>query len=94
MMLTLLPQLANMIFSVGVGFRYFTEKKALEYGVTGWVRNTTTNKVEGEVQGEEDAVKKFTTAILDGPKHAHVVRLDKDHRAIVEGETGFEIRRD
>ena len=25
--------------------RYFTRKKATSYGVTGWVRNTTNNKV-------------------------------------------------
>ncbi|KAL5630762.1 hypothetical protein BROUX41_000634 [Berkeleyomyces rouxiae] len=78
----------------GVGFRYFTEKKAIEYGITGWVRNTATNKVEGEAQGEAAALEKFVKAIDDGPKHAHVVRLDKEYRAVVENEAGFKIRRD
>ncbi|KAH6998133.1 hypothetical protein BKA56DRAFT_566905 [Ilyonectria sp. MPI-CAGE-AT-0026] len=29
----------------GVGFRYFTRRRAQEYGVTGWCRNTPDNKV-------------------------------------------------
>ncbi|KAK1757638.1 Acylphosphatase [Echria macrotheca] len=77
----------------GVGFRYFTQKRAAEYGLTGWCRNTDDNKVEGEVQGPPETVRKFLKEVDDGPRHAKVVRLDKEERDIVEGEEGFGIRR-
>lgn len=28
-----------------------------------------------------------------GPSHAHVVKLEKEDRGLVEGEKGFEVRR-
>ncbi|KAK4117340.1 ARM repeat-containing protein [Canariomyces notabilis] len=72
---------------------YFTRHRAIENNLTGWVRNTDNNKVEGEAQGEEDALATFLKAVDKGPRHAHVVRLDKEDREVVEGEEGFEIRR-
>ncbi|KAL2159169.1 hypothetical protein VTH06DRAFT_2601 [Thermothelomyces fergusii] len=77
----------------GVGFRYFTRHRAVELNLTGWVRNTDNNKVEGEAQGEDDAIAVFLKHIDNGPRHAHVVKLDKEEREPVEGETEFEIRR-
>ncbi|KAL3963987.1 hypothetical protein ACCO45_000991 [Purpureocillium lilacinum] len=76
----------------GVGFRYFTRQKAREYGVTGWCRNTTDNKVEGEAQGEDDALQKFFKDVDDGPRHARVVQLTKEDRAVVDDETSFSVR--
>ncbi|CAH0016165.1 unnamed protein product [Clonostachys rhizophaga] len=76
----------------GVGFRYFTQKRAREYGVTGWCRNTDDNKVEGEAQGSIEAMKQFLQAVDKGPRHAHVVKLDKEGRDLVEDESAFEIR--
>jgi len=35
----------------------------------------------------------FMKKLLQGPKLAHVVKLDKEERDVVEGEVGFEIRR-
>lgn len=128
--------------------RYFTRQKAREYGVTGWCRNTTDNKVryltftlrcvtssssytrrerghhkqqrvylvpvlqtvgkdqtlanrasmrvreqvEGEAQGEDDALQKFFKDVDDGPRHARVVQLTKEDRAVVEDETSFSVR--
>ncbi|KAH7162980.1 acylphosphatase [Dactylonectria estremocensis] len=77
----------------GVGFRYFTRKRALEYGITGWCRNTPNNKVEGEAQGDDDVMIKFLKDVDNGPRHATVVRLDKEDRDVVEGEDSFEVRR-
>ena len=50
-------------------------------------------QVEGEAQGEDDALKAFLKDVDKGPSHAHVVRLDKEDREIVEGEKDFEVRR-
>ncbi|KAF6845257.1 acylphosphatase, partial [Colletotrichum musicola] len=88
----------------GVGFRYFTQKRATEYGLTGWCRNTDNNKcewlantygakVEGEAQGNEDALQKLLKDIDQGPRSAKVVRLDHEDRELVDGEKDFLVRR-
>ncbi|HJB62075.1 MAG TPA: acylphosphatase, partial [Candidatus Microbacterium pullistercoris] len=40
----------------GVGFRYSTKAEAEQLGVTGWVRNVGSDRVEIEAQGDADAV--------------------------------------
>ncbi|KAK0733910.1 acylphosphatase, partial [Lasiosphaeria miniovina] len=75
------------------GSLYFTRKRAMEYDLTGWVRNTDNNKVEGEAQGTEEAISNFLKNVDNGPNHAHVVRLDREERDVVEDEAGFEVRR-
>ncbi|EKD20102.1 acylphosphatase family protein [Drepanopeziza brunnea f. sp. 'multigermtubi' MB_m1] len=77
----------------GVGFRYFTQKKASSYGLTGWVRNTVDSKVEGEAQGEDEVLQRFMKDIDQGPTHARVARLEKSDVDLVDGESGFEVRR-
>ncbi|KEY72556.1 hypothetical protein S7711_05627 [Stachybotrys chartarum IBT 7711] len=80
----------------GVGFRYFTQKKAREYGVTGWCRNTNdkkASKVEGEAQGADDVLSRFFKDVDEGPSHARVVQVVKEDRNAVEGEADFEVRR-
>ncbi|KAH8775522.1 Acylphosphatase-like domain-containing protein [Diaporthe sp. PMI_573] len=76
----------------GVGFRYFTRKQANAHGVTGWVRNIPNNKVEGEAQGDDDVLQTFLKDVDTGPPGSKVVKLDKEDRDVVEGETGFEVR--
>ncbi|KAL3427198.1 acylphosphatase [Phlyctema vagabunda] len=76
----------------GVSYRYFTQKKAQEYGVTGWVRNTPNSKVEGEAQGDKEALQKLLKDLDDGPRAAHVVKLEKGEKELVDGEKGFEVR--
>ncbi|KAI5466166.1 Acylphosphatase-like domain-containing protein, partial [Mariannaea sp. PMI_226] len=73
--------------------RYFTRKKAQEYEITGWCRNTSDQKVEGEAQGTEDILTKFLKDVDHGPRHARVVQLDTEDREVVEGEEHFEVRR-
>ncbi|TQS32172.1 hypothetical protein Golomagni_07520, partial [Golovinomyces magnicellulatus] len=72
--------------------RYFTRERARELGITGWCRNTTDNKVEGEAQGEEDSMKEFMTHLEKGPRHATVVQLTQEPRDIVT-EEGFTVTR-
>ncbi|KAL6858371.1 Acylphosphatase-like domain-containing protein [Trichoderma novae-zelandiae] len=96
--LVVLEMLKRVYFEVhgyvqGVGFRYFTRKKAQEYGVTGWCRNTADDTVEGEAQGSNDVMQKFFEAIGKGPSHANVTKVVKEDRDVVEGEGAFEVRR-
>ncbi|GFP52320.1 hypothetical protein ACSS6W_003639 [Trichoderma asperelloides] len=80
-------------FVQGVGFRYFTRKKAHEYGVTGWCRNTIDDTVEGEAQGDDDIMQKFFKDIGQGPSHATVDKVVTEDRDVVERDGKFEVRR-
>ncbi|EAW11268.1 acylphosphatase [Aspergillus clavatus NRRL 1] len=77
----------------GVGFRDFTQKRAVEYGLKGWVKNTTCGRVEGEAQGDEETLKKFLKDLDKGPRHAHVVKLEKRDITVEEGEDHFTVKR-
>jgi acylphosphatase len=56
------------------------------------VNSNSTSKVEGEAQGDDDAIQTFLKDVDTGPPGSKVVKLDKENRDIVEGETGFEVR--
>ncbi|XP_045921785.1 acylphosphatase-2-like [Micropterus dolomieu] len=43
----------------GVCFRMYTEKKGLQLGLVGWVKNTHGGTVVGQVQGPADMVEKM-----------------------------------
>lgn len=74
---------------VGVFFRKFAVEKAISHCLTGYVRNIGNGKVEGEAQGEEESIKCFLKDLDKGPPAAHVVRVDKTEKEIVEGEEEF-----
>ncbi|KAJ5773273.1 hypothetical protein N7457_008169 [Penicillium paradoxum] len=77
----------------GVGFRDFTQKCANLYELKGWVRNTTSGKVEGEAQGPDEQMKKFLQRIDKGPSLAQVVKLEKRNMDLREDEEGFTVQR-
>ena len=60
----------------GVAFRHCTCQKALELGVTGWVRNLPDNCVEGLFEGDATAVQQLVEWCRNGPPSARVDRLD------------------
>ncbi|ERF75111.1 hypothetical protein EPUS_07800 [Endocarpon pusillum Z07020] len=70
--------------------RAFTQEKAQSYGITGFVKNTSDGKVEGEAQGNEDALQKFLKDINEGPKNAHVVKVEKSTIDTKDGESSFQ----
>ncbi|KAI9376600.1 Acylphosphatase-like domain-containing protein [Aspergillus egyptiacus] len=78
----------------GVGFRDFTQKRAAEYGLAGWVGNTNCGRVEGEAQGPEDAIQKLLKDLDKGPRLAHVVKLEKKTLSTTDsGDGHFGVRR-
>ncbi|PSR76883.1 Acylphosphatase [Coniella lustricola] len=76
----------------GVGYRYFTRKHATARDLTGWVRNTQDEKVEGEAQGEKNKITDFLKELNKGPSHATVSKVNHEQRDVVEGEAAFEVR--
>lgn len=59
----------------GVGFRYFTFKKAVSYGLRGYVRNLNNGNVEIEVEGDESLINDFMKDLKIGPRSSKVVDL-------------------
>eukprot|EP01017_Pseudomicrothorax_dubius_P037807 TRINITY_DN5590_c0_g1_i3.p2 TRINITY_DN5590_c0_g1~~TRINITY_DN5590_c0_g1_i3.p2 ORF type:complete len:105 (-),score=19.53 TRINITY_DN5590_c0_g1_i3:127-441(-) len=45
----------------GVFFRKYTQQKAMELGLVGWVKNTQTKTVIGTVQGPSDKTRAMRT---------------------------------
>jgi acylphosphatase len=76
----------------GVAFRHYTCQRALELGVTGWVRNLPDGAVEGLFEGDGAAVAALVEWCRSGPPAARVDRLDiRD--GVYRGEfDGFSIR--
>lgn len=75
----------------GVGFRYTTRAEAERIGVTGWVRNLASGRVEAHVQGNERSVDEMRDWLRHGPPYANVERIDVTDVELVEGEEGFRI---
>lgn len=57
----------------GVGFRYFVQSIAAQYGLTGWVRNLDNGMVDMELQGEEALIDKFMAVVRKGNRY---IRID------------------
>jgi len=49
-------------------------------------------QVVGEAQGTEDSLKAYLKELGSGPRHAHVVKVEKEEVKTTEGESAFEVR--
>ncbi|MCF6376151.1 acylphosphatase [Nocardioides KLBMP 9356] len=75
----------------GVSFRWWTEQRARELGVTGWVRNEPDGSVLLHAEGEDDAVDALVDWCRTGPPAAQVSDVAvRDDAA--GGATSFETR--
>ncbi|MBT8189199.1 MAG: acylphosphatase [Saprospiraceae bacterium] len=76
----------------GVGFRYFTRKKANELSIHGWVQNEGDGTVKIMASGSQNDLLKFTEWCHHGPDTSRVDKLvyeKKDYEAF----DGFVIKR-
>ena len=48
-----------------VGFRYFSQMKAVQYGVTGWAKNLSNDSVEIVALGTRDQLEPFIEDLTD-----------------------------
>ncbi len=60
----------------GVFFRSNTRNKAMELGLTGWVRNLSDGRVEAIFEGEKEKVKKMIEWVGKGPEYARVEDME------------------
>jgi acylphosphatase len=77
----------------GVNFRYYTNIKAENLGLKGWVRNTGDERVEILVEGEEKGVDEFVAWCHRGPSLARVENVVVEEE-VYKGDLGdFQVRR-
>ncbi len=74
----------------GVGFRFFAERVAREFGVKGWVRNMPDGSVETVAEGEGSAVAKYLARLSEGPRLGKVISLNEEE-TVPKGFTSFEV---
>lgn len=78
----------------GVGFRYYTTRKAEDNGVKGWVKNMPDGTVEVFISGERQAVERMKKLLYSGPVSAHVTSVEE---LPIEGQSeafyDFSVRR-
>jgi len=60
----------------GVNFRYHTQKRAKELGITGWVRNLEDGRVEVVAEGDKYAIEEFIRFLKKGPPLAKVLNCE------------------
>ena len=55
-----------------VGFRAFVQQKAMQIGVTGWVRNVGYDTVEAMAEGTKEQIEGFLQMVKRGPLGSRV----------------------
>lgn len=76
----------------GVGYRYSTYRKALQLGITGWVRNKSDGSVEAVFEGSHEKLEEMLSWCRKGPIGAHVSEIDVQWEEGDERYNNFEIR--
>ena len=74
-----------------VGFRASCLQRAVDAGLSGWVRNTPDGAVEAVFEGSPNAVDALVTWCRTGPPMARVTHVDVLDEG-VRGDAGFIVR--
>src|SRR5213592_5133204 len=75
----------------GVGFRWFVEREAHIFGISGWVRNNSDGSVEVLAQGTRDQLLGFRSRLRQGPRAARVDDVEEFEAKPVSGLNTFRI---
>ena len=75
----------------GVGFRYFTQKRATEFNITGWVKNTP-GGVLVMARGNESDMQAFLDHLRIGPQLARIDNIEKYKMPVLEPFDGFMVK--
>ncbi|XP_078000647.1 acylphosphatase-1-like isoform X2 [Glandiceps talaboti] len=72
----------------GVFFRKYTRKNALKHGLVGWVQNTQTGTVLGQMQGQADKIRTMKQWLRkEGSPRSRISRAEfRSERVITELE--------
>ncbi|OGP68764.1 MAG: acylphosphatase [Deltaproteobacteria bacterium RBG_16_44_11] len=76
----------------GVFFRAETQRAAMSFNLTGWVRNMQDGRVEAVFEGEEENVDKMLTWCHVGPPAARVENVTIKEEPYTGGFSDFSIK--
>ncbi len=76
-----------------VGFRFFAQRTAAGFCITGWVRNCPDGSVEVFAEGDRNALNQFISRMKTGPPAAEIIRVEtRWEPEIPGGLSSFSIR--
>jgi len=78
----------------GVFFRHYTRKSAINYGLSGWVKNHPDGRVEALLEGTEAQVAMMLEWCRIGPPSAQVTDVAVFREKATGEFTDFQIRYD
>jgi len=76
----------------GVFFRAFTRERAIQLGLTGYVRNLEDGRVEIVVEGNDTAIDKLVEQLRKGPPQAEVSKVELQPELFRGEFKSFEVR--
>ncbi len=76
----------------GVGFRYYTQKKARDMKLNGFVQNKPDGSVYVEAEGDAGQLDLFIDWCKDGPSWARVTKVEQQFVPVLGRTDGFFIR--
>jgi acylphosphatase len=76
----------------GVSFRYYTQRRARDLGLTGYVRNLWDGTVQVVVEGPRPDVEELLSFLRVGPRAAFVTHVDTRWSAPTNDFSHFEVR--
>jgi len=66
----------------GVGYRFFAEQWAGQFGIAGYVKNLWEGTVEVYAIGDAASLEKFKLRLAQGPRMAHVTGVRESDEAV------------
>jgi acylphosphatase len=76
----------------GVSFRYYTQRRARELGLVGYVRNLWDGTVEVVAEGRRPDLEQLLAFLRAGPRAAFVAQVDTRWLAPTRDLSRFEVR--
>ena len=76
----------------GVSFRYYTQRRAQDLGLTGYVRNLWDGTVQVVAEGQRASVEQLLAFLRSGPRAAFVTHVDTEWPAPTGEFDRFEVR--
>ena len=76
----------------GVGYRYYTQMKAIQFGITGWVKNLQDGGVEILASGKKEDLERFIDEVRRGNPFSTVDHIDVNETEKIETYRSFAIK--
>lgn len=76
----------------GVGFRFYTQQQANNFGIKGWVKNRADGTVEIVAQGDKTTMQKFVASVKKGSPASKVEHVEIKEVRRTKGYNSFQVK--